>query len=329
MADDYGALLESLRPTQWAAIMDVVAAAGIDVSKWAIKQDGSPVQEPKANPHYCSDWAFGGSGEPTLLCVWHKSLTAAQDGIRYEGNLRVVFSGLNSVAIDRANSRIVKSRARKQATRASDFDLLVQHAFRKQKPVRVVLLIGQVRPEAELGWDTSKVKFRLLDAEPWYVHSYSDDDGSFRMVRGLRHDGTSEVDTEANETSESSEEPVFVDQFDVPELQEKRDSTGAVYPRSREVREAVLRRAGGICVGCGQPGFKTGNGAVFLETHHVVPLSEQGPDVEWNVVALCPNDHRRAHYGVDRMELRDELLEKLLEAHPAAHEAIRKISIRS
>ena len=329
MTDKNAALLESLRPTQWAAIMDVVAAAGIDVSKWAIKQDGSPVQEPKANPHYCSDWAFGGDDEPTLLCVWHKSLTAAQDGIRYEGNLRAVFSGLNSVAIDRANSRIVKSRARSQANRALNFDLLVQRAYRKEKPVRVVLLVGEPRSEAELGWDTSKVKYRLLDSEPWYVHSYSDDDGSFRMVRGLRRDSTSEVDAETAEVLKSSEEPAFVDQFDVPEPPEKRDSAGSVYPRSQEVREAVLRRAGGVCECCGQPGFKMENGVVFHETHHVVPLSEKGPDVEWNVVALCPNDHRRAHYGVDRVALRESLLAKLLEAHPAAHEAIHKISVRS
>ena len=71
------------------------------------------------------------------------------------------------------------------------------------------------------------------------------------------------------------------------------------------------------------------NGTVFLETHHVVPLSEKGPDVEWNVVALCPNDHRRAHYGVDRVALRESLLAKLMEAHPAAYEAIHKISVRS
>jgi 5-methylcytosine-specific restriction protein A len=31
----------------------------------------------------------------------------------------------------------------------------------------------------------------------------------------------------------------------------------------------------------------------YLETHHVISLSEQGPGKVTNVIALCPNDHRR------------------------------------
>lgn len=328
MADDSAALLESLRPIQRAAIMDVVAAAGIDVSKWAIKQDGSPVLEPKKNPNYCYEWAFGGGDEPTLLCVWHNSLADSAGTIAYEENLRELALSLDRIAIDRSKPSHVRSRARDQAKRARNFDSLLQRAYRKSQPVRVVLLLGEARSEAELGWETSKVKYRLLDSEPWFVHSYGDDDGAFRMVRGLRHDGTLEVDAEAEEPPELSEEPAFVDQFDVPELPEKRDSAGSVYPRSQEVREAVLRRAGGVCECCGQPGFKMENGAVFLETHHVVPLSEKGPDVEWNVVALCPNDHRRAHYGVDRVALRESLLAKLLEIYPGAKGAIESIRAR-
>ena len=44
-------------------------------------------------------------------------------------------------------------------------------------------------------------------------------------------------------------------------------------------------------------------GALYLETHHIVPLSEGGPDHLSNVVAVCPNDHRRAHFGRDRDEI--------------------------
>lgn len=325
MSDSNAGLLESLRPAQRAAIMDVVAAAGIDVSKWAIKQDGSRVLEPKKNPNYCYEWAFGGGDEPTLLCVWHRSLADSQGSIEYEGSLRELALSLDRVAIDRTNPSQVKSRARDQAKRARNFDSLLQRAYRKSRPVRVVLLLGEARSEAELGWDTSKVKYRVLDSEPWYVHSYSDDDGSFQMVRGVQPGDTAEVNAEANDAPKNSDEPAFVDQFDVTEPLEKRNSSGTVYPRSPEVREAVLRRAGGVCECCGQPGFMMEGGAVFLETHHVVPLSERGPDVEWNVVALCPNDHRRAHYGVDRIELRDELLAKLLETYPVSREAIYKI----
>ncbi len=32
-----------------------------------------------------------------------------------------------------------------------------------------------------------------------------------------------------------------------------------------------------------------------VDKHHVWPLSEGGPDVKDNLVALCPNGHRRVH----------------------------------
>lgn len=316
MSDENAALLESLRPTQSAAIMDVVAAAGIDVSKWAIKRDGSPVDAPKKNPNYCYEWAFGGGDEPTLLCVWHETLTESQRSIAYEGNVREVALRLDRIAIERTNPSNVKSRARDQAKRARIFDSLLQRAYRKKQSVRIVLLMGKRRSEAALGWDTSQVAYRSLDTEPWQILSYSDDDGSFKMVRGLQPVETPAVEANAND------EPAFVDQFSVPDLQQKRATNGSVYPRSFEVRQTVLRRAGGVCECCGQLGFKTETGAVFLETHHVVPLSEQGPDVEWNVVALCPNDHRRAHYGANRIDLGVQLLSKLVQTFPGAREAI-------
>jgi hypothetical protein len=62
-----------------------------------------------------------------------------------------------------------------------------------------------------------------------------------------------------------------------------------------------------VCELCGEPGFLTAAGSIYLETHHVVPLSLDGPDHESNVVALCPNDHRRAHFGSDRDVLTAQL----------------------
>lgn len=66
-------------------------------------------------------------------------------------------------------------------------------------------------------------------------------------------------------------------------------------------------RARGVCELCGTEGFRTAAGQVYLETHHVAPLSEGGLDQVSNVVALCPNDHRRAHHGSDRSDIRSRL----------------------
>ena len=35
----------------------------------------------------------------------------------------------------------------------------------------------------------------------------------------------------------------------------------------------------------------------YLEVHHKIRLSDGGEDTIDNVVALCPNCHRKAHYG--------------------------------
>jgi 5-methylcytosine-specific restriction protein A len=67
------------------------------------------------------------------------------------------------------------------------------------------------------------------------------------------------------------------------------------------------------------------NGNVFLETHHVIPLSQNGPDEEWNVVAICPNDHRGAHFAEDRMALRDQLIKYLLATYPFAEDTFRTL----
>jgi predicted restriction endonuclease len=69
------------------------------------------------------------------------------------------------------------------------------------------------------------------------------------------------------------------------------------YARDKKVRSAVLRRAKGKCEFCGKPGFIAQCGKPYLETHHVISLANEGADRPTNVIALCPNDHREAHFG--------------------------------
>jgi 5-methylcytosine-specific restriction endonuclease McrA len=83
------------------------------------------------------------------------------------------------------------------------------------------------------------------------------------------------------------------------------------YSRDKKVRDAVLRRAKGKCELCGKPGFMTLNGKRYLETHHVIFLANQGADKLTNVIALCPNDHREAHFGKRREGIEKEMNLKL------------------
>lgn len=71
------------------------------------------------------------------------------------------------------------------------------------------------------------------------------------------------------------------------------------YYRSQALKLYVTARSKGCCEGCnGSAPFNTKNGP-FLECHHVHRLADGGPDHPENVVALCPNCHRRAHFSED------------------------------
>ena len=74
------------------------------------------------------------------------------------------------------------------------------------------------------------------------------------------------------------------------------------YKRNRDVVAEVRLRANGKCESCGNDApFISVSGGLkglpFLEVHHKKWLSENGEDSVKNAVALCPNCHRREHFG--------------------------------
>lgn len=86
-----------------------------------------------------------------------------------------------------------------------------------------------------------------------------------------------------------------------------------VYKRSESVRVYVLRRAEGDCEGCGTvaPFTRKRNGQPYLEPHHILRLADAGPDHPRWVIALCPNCHRRVHYGAEGDEYNEMLAQKV------------------
>ena len=68
------------------------------------------------------------------------------------------------------------------------------------------------------------------------------------------------------------------------------------FIRNEYIREYSKVRAVGICELCEMPApFIDIFGVPFLESHHVVLLSKGGKDSIDNVVALCPNCHKKIH----------------------------------
>lgn len=75
--------------------------------------------------------------------------------------------------------------------------------------------------------------------------------------------------------------------------------TTTVFKRNPDVIAEVLKRANGVCEGCNNvaPFPRKIDGSPYLEVHHIVMLSDGGDDTVQNAQALCPNCHRKAHYG--------------------------------
>jgi 5-methylcytosine-specific restriction enzyme A len=280
--------LSDLRPTRKELIFDLAAEAGLDVQDWI--ESSKSRHSPNANPKYCYEWAFIEPDKTVILNLWHSDMVETAGRIVQHGNYRA-----DAQKYGAAGKPVWKRRA-------LTVDRALQAALRGNLPIRVVVLDGTVRDRLDPFSAPSHVTARQLDPEPWTINWYRQDTGEHELARGIV----------------SSE---YVDQFDLEQVEKtvaKQDVSGSAFVRDPSVRRAVLKRARRHCELCGNRGFRMASGAIYLETHHVVPLSEGGSDGTRNVVALCANDHRRAHYGETRDAIRAQLL--LVATNGARHQ---------
>lgn len=158
-------------------------------------------------------------------------------------------------------------------------------------------ILGKNSPDAEL-------ELRLREYCASIGAELEDHKHSFWRIEGARRFtapvGSAINDVQSSETTN-----------DDPEY--KRRMAGS-YVRDDGVRRAVLKRANGACeYGATLAAdkqcstfLKRSNGEPYLEAHHVIKLSEQGKDKQSNVIALCANHHREAHFGRSWKSLQDE-----------------------
>ena len=77
---------------------------------------------------------------------------------------------------------------------------------------------------------------------------------------------------------------------------QQRSQITTTYMRDRYVSEYAKQRANGVCQLCNLPApFIDRDGKPYLESHHIIWLSDGGADSICNTVALCPNCHRKMH----------------------------------
>ena len=160
----------------------------------------------------------------------------------------------------------------------------------------------------------------------------SDGGGGSVSAKSNTSDDLSEIDIDANDTnrtredisnldtiqSDSHEElrslrdQALDDATDSPSKNIQNTSPRESYSRSEKIKQFALERADGTCEGCGKPApFNRKTGGPYLEVHHVDELGEGGADHPDKVVALCPNCHRRVHYGRDGEEFNHSLIDRL------------------
>ncbi len=274
-------LKDDLLPTGKNRVIDLVSAAGVDVSDWSHYKRGS--KWAAANPKYCYEWSFVEPGIVVVLNLWYANVDERNGVVSVVTNMR------------EASKQLVTNGAKDVwIKRAEKMDEAIQVAIRDGLKVRVIINDGEMRDSNDPKAKASVVKHRHLDPIPWTIKSYDASTGQCILVRG-------------------GDAVTSIDQFDVASPStpdpEQVDVHGKAFVRSAAVRAAVLARAKGRCEYCGKPGFATTLGEVFLETHHIVPFSKGGKDMISNGAAVCPNHHREAHHGAKAALIRDHLLE--------------------
>lgn len=158
-------ILVQLKPRRRDRIMDIVQAAGLDVSEWARSSTGA------SNPKYCYEWAFSDEARSNIvLCLWYEECEIDADGrIVQRGNVRPLILRLEGQGSPRAR-------------RARLFDELLQDAWRLASSIRVAL-VDRSDTEKLVGAEQDFAEFRELDSVRWRLDHYNMMTGDYVLRR--------------------------------------------------------------------------------------------------------------------------------------------------
>jgi hypothetical protein len=295
LSDKQMTTLADLKPTTKQLVRDIAEKVGVPMTT-----------------QY--DWCFKGNGGPYLVNIWHDGMDEDGDDIFFI-----------DTASDWAQENIATATP-VQLSRADAVSALMLEAYYRKMPVHVAILDG-VRRQKGLR-ETSEAHQRELDSVLWYPH-HRNEDRRIVVIRGKPQPADFDPYAEDQEYEKLRAARA------APAAPAKRviapATATAIYERdSAVVRAAKLRAADGCCELCGEKGFVTASGAYYLEAHHVIPLNCDGADDERNVVAICADDHRRAHYGEDRHSLRDAMIwDVLAKKYPHDEEFFERLDEKS
>ncbi len=150
-------------------MIDLVAAAGLDVGDWA----NYAGKHPASNPRYCYEWVFVQEGIPPVACLWFGAIERTSDGsVQQRLNLWKVAKKHESLP---GRSAVAK--------RARALDMALQTSFRKRSPLRIIVVDGEQADLVAQNARSSKVERRKLDPAAWIVSDYDWSTGDCLLVR--------------------------------------------------------------------------------------------------------------------------------------------------
>src|SRR3954468_24868347 len=123
-----------IAPTGSPRMMDLVEAAGVNVSDWENFKGGK--RNAASNPKFCYEWSFVQPKKVVVLNLWFDDLKQRRG---------VIFHQMNSKV--RAQRFLDEGWPWNVGKRAVKMDEAVQKAYRDKLPVRVVVCSGRRREQ--------------------------------------------------------------------------------------------------------------------------------------------------------------------------------------
>lgn len=169
---------------------------------------------------------------------------------------------------------------RQTFNRVSWFILVSGHPY----PLKYIYALAAHCPPATFTTNQMKSVLRKIPIECFKVEQHDDIARSFN----------SKVVSASAEPEKRKERLKHADKVPVQIVAYR-----VAYNRNPDVVAEVLERANGVCEACGEsaPFTRASNGTPYLEVHHRVFLSDGGLDCVDNAEAICPNCHRKKHFG--------------------------------
>jgi 5-methylcytosine-specific restriction protein A len=133
----------------------------------------------------------------------------------------------------------------------------------------------------------------------WEIFLDADDVNHLCRIEDVANKYKLIFDSQVRLSFESSSDSRLARLAESESIPERQTVTTSIFKRNPDVVAEILFRAMGICEDCRNkaPFDRKSDGEPYLEVHHIIPLCEGGYDNVKNSIALCPNCHRKRHFG--------------------------------